>query len=418
MKKLLSILLLLCITAAYSYAQKSFDVRYSEAESFYKAKDYDTAIRILNVAKKSPGVSDAQINKADALISRCRREKNRQNAFTVSKSAFSAPAGGMTQKITVNSPGSWNVLSGPDWCDYEADEKFLTITVAANLTASSRRGVVEIASGARSLFVTVSQAAGKVIHVKPEPSPQKRRIAVLPNNRFLFPRFACVISKPLLAPKSEFKLPEIIAAEPAIPEVPHGKEKVKNSGFMNIAGAEWLVPVVEYPTWFAVRTQNVNITKQYAFTPFGTAWLAKVYLLPGLSVNALEAAFYTDDYGIGLRSFSPFTNLEFRLGGGIKYADFAVLAKGVWYPDWTFLSGCVSGWDIFLGGEATSRFPVGNLYLRAGVKYMANMNVHETGFSPVSMSRAGFADNLQFTVSLGISLGTMRSCGQNILRVF
>ena len=125
-----------------------------------------------------------------------------------------------------------------------------------------------------------------------------------------------------------------------------------------------------------------------------------------------------------------FINEEFRIGGALhNNVDFDVLATYTWYPSLVKLVpfNHISGHDIFLGGEFSSRIPIFNVYVRAGLQaFYGQANI----VRPDKKSTSSVVDRYvvepykipfneaQFVVSVGIKLGTKDSKGLNILRVF
>ena len=127
-----------------------------------------------------------------------------------------------------------------------------------------------------------------------------------------------------------------------------------------------------------------------------------------------------------------FLNGDMRVGGAIvNNADVSVLASYAWYPNLSKIAPFthMSGHDIFLGGELSSRFPFLNVNLKAGLQafygqanicrpagtYKSSSNVIDRFYSQpyeVPYNRA------QFVVTIGIKLGGKDSKGNNILRVF
>ena len=124
-----------------------------------------------------------------------------------------------------------------------------------------------------------------------------------------------------------------------------------------------------------------------------------------------------------------FPNGEFRIGGALlSMLDFDALVSYAWYPDfWKKMIPVshLSGHDLFFGAELSSRLPIANVNLKVGMQMYPELkaNIHDSGFRAAS----GEADNFyvqdvpipsMFVVSVGFSLGTKDSKGNNILRVF
>ena len=122
-------------------------------------------------------------------------------------------------------------------------------------------------------------------------------------------------------------------------------------------------------------------------------------------------------------------NGEFRVGGAIiDYVDVNAVATYAWYPDvWrNFLPfSYVSGHDIFVGLEMSSRFPFFNVNLKTGLQmYKAlEANLYAQGLSQSREVKDNFVKQsmdypYMFVMSVGFSLGGRDSKGNNILRVF
>lgn len=185
------------------------------------------------------------------------------------------------------------------------------------------------------------------------------------------------------------------------------------------------------------------ITKRYF--KFGELNICSIPICPGLSTNAAKAMLYWQESNqplvypahddtpelregdFGYRSvqmipaFSAvLINGEFRIGGALlPFLDADLLTSYAWYPD---LSGMLkfthmSGHDIFVGPEFSSRFKVFNMNVRAGVQICYGkahiLRPIENSYVTVPYNRS-----LQFVVSTGFTLGGGRARGQNILRLF
>ncbi len=77
MKKFLLFLVSIFLFCGVCYAQMSFDVRYKNAETLYKAGQYDKAILVLQAALKTPGITAEQTKKANGYIAKCRSARNK-----------------------------------------------------------------------------------------------------------------------------------------------------------------------------------------------------------------------------------------------------------------------------------------------------------------------------------------------------
>ena len=71
MKRILVLLLLAMLSSFAAFAQKTFDARYNEAVEYYTQKQFDKAIKVLETAKKTSGVTKAQVAQATRLIKQC-----------------------------------------------------------------------------------------------------------------------------------------------------------------------------------------------------------------------------------------------------------------------------------------------------------------------------------------------------------
>jgi len=189
------------------------------------------------------------------------------------------------------------------------------------------------------------------------------------------------------------------------------------------------------------------------FDRVGDASLMPLRLLPGLTTNLAKATLFahipsdrndkivyyegkpTDnsthkplDLGAAykdvvlLPAFSALLiNGEFRVGGAmLPFMDGGLLASYAWYPDIRKLVGFthMSGHDIFVGAEFSTRIKIINVNLKAGAQmFFGKANIYIPGSSKEYIQE-GYNDSLKFAFTLGFSLGGGRSRGQNILRVF
>ena len=183
---------------------------------------------------------------------------------------------------------------------------------------------------------------------------------------------------------------------------------------------------------------NVNLVK---FSVFG---------IPGLSTSLIRgAAFYGTDSNEKLfttlgsgsvtnienATFLPavsilFINGEFRIGGALlsDYSDICAVASYAWYPDIVkSLIGFshIVGHDLFVGGEVSSRLPIANVRLKAGLQMYPSLKANL--YSPSGKSGGNLESSYSvydlnfpnmFVVSLGISLGPKSTKGDYLLRIF
>lgn len=143
----------------------------------------------------------------------------------------------------------------------------------------------------------------------------------------------------------------------------------------------------------------------------------------------------------------PFTNWDFRIGGGLlQHLDLSAFVSYAYCFDLDGLlqgvsdafikkeeakySGDISfdyftGHDVFAGVEMGTRIKVFNLYLRAGLQYLKGQRYYcydilgPDGLPTMQWKDARLPVNqTMFVVTLGFNIGSGRTKGQNILRVF
>ena len=189
------------------------------------------------------------------------------------------------------------------------------------------------------------------------------------------------------------------------------------------------------------------------FKNMGTLNFMKFKLFPGLSTSIAKGGLlmgadpevpitYTksnSDKGSvksGTYNYLPaisflFINEELRIGGAIfDYMDVNALATYTWYPDFiksVFGFSHVVGHDIFIGAELSSRIPILNVSIRAGVQMYKGLtaNIFDSSLSTsndlsknyIIMPVSGIPESM-FVISASFSLGGKDSKGNNILRVF
>ena len=158
MKKLILLLFVFFLAAAPAYAQKSFDMRYNEAVEYYTTKQYDKAIKVLDAAKKSPGVTKDQIAKANRLKSQCQASKQKLADLNLSKESVFAPGIGQVDSIYVTAGKAWEVTSCPSWCETWKEDDVLFIEVLPNKESAPKKGIIEVSMGKeRTAYILVSQ---------------------------------------------------------------------------------------------------------------------------------------------------------------------------------------------------------------------------------------------------------------------
>ena len=137
-----------------------------------------------------------------------------------------------------------------------------------------------------------------------------------------------------------------------------------------------------------------------------TASLTNANLLPGLSFM--------------------FINGEFRVGGGVhSLVDVDAIVSYAWYPDfWKKILSFpfMSGHDLFVGAEVSTRIPIANVNIKAGMQMYPGLTANIPNSSENSTTKEYYSQALDvpacFVVSVGFSLGSKDAKGNNILRVF
>ena len=418
-KRLATTLLALFMACFLAFAQKSFEIRYQEAMSFYEAREYDKAIKMLEAAKKVPGATRQQIDQANKLIKQCRAkvDKTSSRVFKLSKKEISFPAASASETLTITTEETWQVLSLPSWCEVARQHNVLIVTVHDNTTDKIRRGVLELSvKGLDSQFVVITQKRGPVkVSAKQDTDavvkPQLKSLSAI---KYLVP-------SPVgrMAERRVYAVPIDDVDESAVNESP--APGFFESRFV-IAGGDWFLPFAAPAAFNTTGTQNGGILKDYRYAQTATVFLGKVNVLPGLSINAVQAAFYDINGQVTLQALSTLTGFDFRVGGGIsRILDADLLLSGTYYIPWNRifkgLSGCVSGFDCFFGAEVSSALPYANVNVKAGAKSMLGGSVfgNLVDFTPATMS---FANGLSFVVSLGVTFGYGNSSRSAQLKLF
>ena len=136
-----------------------------------------------------------------------------------------------------------------------------------------------------------------------------------------------------------------------------------------------------------------------------TASLPNMNLLPGLSF--------------------VFINGEFRVGGAVhSLVDVDAIVSYAWYPDfWKKILTLpfMSGHDLFVGAEVSTRIPIANVNIKAGMQMYPGLTANIPN-SNDSTTKEYYSQALNvpasFVISVGFSLGSKDAKGNNILRVF
>ena len=197
---------------------------------------------------------------------------------------------------------------------------------------------------------------------------------------------------------------------------------------------------------------STELAKSYQ--RIGDASLAKMRLFDGLTTSVVKTTLFAEtnpqenihypgkevsggDYKN--ISFIPaltilFLNGEFRVGGGVhNLGDVNLLATYAWYPNVSSFIPMthMSGQDIFLGAEISSRIPIFNANIRFGLQsFYGQANIcrptaNTTASGGNAKSRFGDPvsyvvplSQAEFVVTIGFTLGTKDSKGNSVLRVF
>ena len=158
MKKLIILLMLTLLASIPMYAQKSFDMRYNEAVQYYTQHQYDNAIKVLEAAKKSPGVTKDQVSKATRFIKQCQASKQKMADLTLSKESVFFPGTGQSDSVYVTAGKGWEITSHPEWCAAWKDADIIYMKAQPNESKESRQGVIEVTMGKeRTAYVLVTQ---------------------------------------------------------------------------------------------------------------------------------------------------------------------------------------------------------------------------------------------------------------------
>lgn len=193
MKKFILFLLTLLLMAAPAFAQKSFDMRYNEAVEYYTQKQYDQAIKLLEAAKKSPGVTKDQIAKADRLLGQCRSAKQKLGDLNLSKENLIVSWMGQRDSIYVTAGKEWSVTSAPEWCRTQIESDVLFIESSPNMSDEPRKGIIEVSMGKqRSAYVMVTQEerhdAVRLVQIRS--IPERALVYIDQNSGVLSDRFS------------------------------------------------------------------------------------------------------------------------------------------------------------------------------------------------------------------------------------
>ena len=158
MKKLILFFLACLLVALPAYAQKSFEMRFNEAAEYYTNKQYDKAITVLEAAKKSPGVTKAQITQANKLLNQCKSAKQKLADLNLSKEILNMDGEGQTDSIYVTAGKKWEVTDAPDWVEIWIEDDVLYAKAETNDSGEKRKGTIEVSMGKeRTAYVLITQ---------------------------------------------------------------------------------------------------------------------------------------------------------------------------------------------------------------------------------------------------------------------
>lgn len=193
MKRLILFVLTSLLVAVPAFAQKSFDMRYNEAVEYYTSKQYDQAIKLLEAAKKSPGVTKDQKAKADMLIGQCRSAKQKLGDLNLSKENLIVSWMGQRDSIYVTAGKTWSVTSAPEWCTTSVESDILYIESTPNMSDEPRKGFIEVSMGKqRSAYVMVTQEerhdAVRIVQIRT--IPDRALVYIDQNSGVLSDRFS------------------------------------------------------------------------------------------------------------------------------------------------------------------------------------------------------------------------------------
>ncbi|MBR3075683.1 MAG: PEGA domain-containing protein, partial [Bacteroidales bacterium] len=141
----------------------------------------DKAIKVLDAAKKSPGVTKEQITKANKLKNQCLASKQKLSDLNLSKEAIFAPGSGAKDSIYVTAGKAWEVTASPDWCNAWSEADVLFIEVLPNEDRAPKKGIIEVTMGKeRTAYVVVNQEKRLDINcpVRIQTSPERAMITV------------------------------------------------------------------------------------------------------------------------------------------------------------------------------------------------------------------------------------------------
>jgi len=225
----------------------------------------------------------------------------------------------------------------------------------------------------------------------------------------------------------------------------HNRKKVLTFSEKGVVlGAQYSFMGISTPSFSPETSTTGSSVSSYRY--LGEVNLGKFKIFPGYSTSIVKAsAFLADDKNNAVRwgnssgiSGCPllfngtviFLNGEMRIGGAIaEHLDCNILGSYSWTPEfhkWGNLSndmsfGYISGVDLFIGAEISTRIKAFNVNLRIGEQFYAAGKVNVPNkVIPGCENIKGFYEkefsSNAFVISLGFTLGKNR--GNAMIRVF
>ena len=187
--------------------------------------------------------------------------------------------------------------------------------------------------------------------------------------------------------------------------------------------------------WYLMRAPQFSYNEtedlSWSYNRIADISLGTVPIVRGLSTSVAKGSLFWES--VHTEGHGPmvipaltilFLNGDFRVGGAIfQYMDVNLLASYAWYPNVSSFMYFthMSGHDIFLGLELNSRIPIFNLHLKAGLQaFYGQANLLREGTTKIFDVKPYNVpiQDFKFVISAGFTLGTNRSRGQSILRIF
>ncbi|MBR5041803.1 MAG: PEGA domain-containing protein [Bacteroidales bacterium] len=380
MKKLLLLVLLALLATMPVFAQKSFDMRYNEAVEYYTQKQYDKAIKVLEAAKKSPGVTSDQVAKATRFIKQCQASKQKMADLNLSKESVFFSGAGQKDSVYVTAGKAWQVTSHPEWCTTWSDSDIIYLSAKPNDGNEARQGVVEVTMGKeRTAYVLVTQ--------------DKRQDFVCPVRIHTVPGRAIVYVD---------NGPGMLTEDFSLGEGSH-KVMIEKSGYLRKdttivvtpANADGMSCVVKLSPTFATVSVNVKPADGYEFESPATLDISgnEVNLHPNIikSFNVDQELSYYSLYEDNLIPLHPGQYVVKAFSEGFKPASQSIsLDRGRNQQlDFTLVPICgtlsvydeenAAGAVVYVDGKMAGEIPVSDMVLKKGKH---SVRVVKEGFMP------------------------------------